>query len=83
MASDGRLDDALEMWTVTLGFEAPPESRYRARRWLIRRGEAEPVPTETVLVASSLDGVRSMLPWGLCVLPRSEGHDPSIVETWF
>lgn len=73
---------ALEMWTV---YKSPPEypGKYVARLWVVVHGATEPRQTGDMAIAPDLDSVRTMLPWGLVCLPRSEGDDPAIVETWF
>lgn len=82
MARDSGLgDDALAMWTV---YDSPRDypGKFVARLGVTRRGESEPIPTGHIAVAPTLDLVRRMTPSGLVCLARSEGDDPTIVETW-
>jgi hypothetical protein len=52
------------------------------RRWTIDGGH-EPKPDELPFaVGPSLDAVRDVLPVGLICLPRQEGDEPQVVETW-
>jgi len=50
-----------------------------ARRWL---ATPQPTPTDDVLVADELDGLRQKLPAGLYRMERQPGDDPFIVECW-
>lgn len=78
MAEDGEVNEAvLFMWTV---YAAPP--RFVARQFVICRGDPTPRETGQSAVAPSLEVMRRMLPPGLFPVPRSEGDDPAIVETW-
>ncbi len=82
MASDGGVSEtALEMWTV---YDSPLDypGKFVARLWVIRRGDPEPRPTGDLAIASTLEAVREMLPFGLTLLPRSEEDEPQIVESW-
>jgi hypothetical protein len=81
MAEDGLGADALVMWTI---YNSPPDhpGKFVARSWVARRGESEPTPTGHIAVAPTLEWVRKMIPSGLHCLARSEGDDPTIVETW-
>jgi len=65
----------LSLWTV---YDSPSDypGRFVARRFELNR------PTRLVLVASSLEGVRRLLPPGLYCLPRLPGDEPHIVEVW-
>jgi hypothetical protein len=53
-----------------------------ARLFLTGSGMSEPMATNIVLRAKTLDELREMLPAGLHRLPRQAGDMPSIVETW-
>jgi len=82
VASDGGLSDGkVEMWTI---YESPPDypGKFVARLFIVRQGDPEPRATGDMAIAQSLESVRTMLPWGLALVPRSEGDDPAIVETW-
>lgn len=79
--SDTTADTVLQLWTIYARPSDYPD-RFVARRYDVLRGHSEPVRTDVVVTASSLDEVRDMLPPGLCRMPRSPGDDPVIVETW-
>ena len=70
--------DELSLWTV---YEHPKDfpGQFIARRWIVG-GEGR--PTNDVLVAESLEGVRKQLPDGLVRLPRNTEDPPVVVETW-
>jgi hypothetical protein len=75
-------DDVLKMWTV---YDHPadfPDSVV-ARMFVVIGGKSH--GTDECIRAATLEGVR----WALCRyhpgltrLPRSEGDEPQIVETW-
>jgi len=64
------------IWTIT---ENPSDfpGKFVARRHVVGMGA-----TCDCHVADSLEGVRALLPAGLIMLPREEGDDPVIVESW-
>lgn len=71
----------LSLWTV---YDHPRDfpNGYVAREWVIENGEYE--PTANFMVAPNLEVLREILlaQMHLARLPRSEGDDPVIVETW-
>jgi hypothetical protein len=64
-------------WTVTHGV-SDYRGRYCARPASIQTGET----LRWVLLARSLDDLRSYLPLGLSWTDRSPGDDPVILEVW-
>jgi hypothetical protein len=76
------MSDTLVMWTVYESSRDYP-GRFVARKWEIRQGVSEPIPTPEVAVGESLDAVRKAIPGGLYRQPRSPDDDPKIVEVWF
>jgi hypothetical protein len=74
------MSDVLSSFTV---YQSPRDcpGKFVVRRWVIRGGPA-PVPTNDVVVCDTLDEAREFVPPGLICFPRSEGDDPTIVETW-
>lgn len=77
---DASVDRSLSMWVI---YDHPADypDQFVARRWKITAGEA--LPTDEVIRAATIDGVRQGLPPGLTVLAAADGDDPTIVETWF
>jgi hypothetical protein len=71
----------LEMWTVYHGPRDYP-GQYVARKFLIIGGRGEPVPTDDMFVAQTLEEIRELLPPGLYNLGRQDGDQPQIVESW-
>ncbi len=73
--------DVFTMWTI---YHSPRDSPglYAVRAFDIVRGLIEPVPREHYEVMPSLEMARDCVPRGLYRLERSEGDDPSVVETW-
>jgi len=71
----------LEMWTI---YDHPKDypDHFVARKWLIGSKRTRPEATDELIVRSTLNEVRSLLPPGLYCLARNEGDDPVIVETW-
>lgn len=67
---------SLEIWVV---YDHPLDrpGMWVARKWILDE------PTGITLAAPTLDDLREMLPEGLYMMPRQEGDDPVIVETWF
>lgn len=76
------MTDVLSMWTI---YERPRDfpDRFVARRWEIRQGVPEPVPTGDMILGLTLDSLRSRLPEGLHCQPRAPGDEAHIVEVWF
>lgn len=73
-------DSLLSMWTVYDHPRDYPEG-YIARRWDI--GKNTSLPTADVIRAKNLRTIRDkMTNMGLVKLMRSDGDDPTIVESW-
>jgi hypothetical protein len=70
----------LESWTVYRHPSDYPD-KFVARKWLVTT-TPEPIATNDMFVADSLDEVRKLLPPGLHCLPRIEHDHPAIVEVW-
>ena len=72
------MTDQLAIWTI---FNKPLDmpDAYVARKFLIGQ---QPVPTDEMFSAQTLDEVRGMLPEGLFRLERNPADDPVIVESW-
>lgn len=73
----------MSVWTI---YDRPrdyPEV-FVARQFHIVKGNGgEPLPTSNVMVSKDLEPLRAMLRRkGLAVMPRSEGDEPQIVESW-
>jgi hypothetical protein len=75
------VETVLPMWIV---YEHPLDypHDFVARKWRIRRGTPDPVPTDDLLAAPTLDELRALLPPGLARIAPSLGDEPQIVETW-
>lgn len=70
----------LSCWTI---YERPRDypNCYVARRFALKEGE--PNPTTEHLISHNLEALRGFMQRnGLALIPRSEGDDPVIVETW-
>lgn len=65
----------LNLWTI---YASPTDypGKFVARRFEMDR------PTSEVILADTLDEVRSLLPRGLTCIGRSSYDEPQIVETW-
>lgn len=65
----------IAMWVV---YDSPRDypGRFVARLWL------NGAPTDSVILADTLDSLRAALPQGLTRLPRLPGDDAAIYETW-
>jgi hypothetical protein len=75
------MNDALPMWTI---YDHPSDypAGYVARQWLIQGGTV--VSTDVLLYSSEVEPIRRQLSAvGLVRVPRSDGDDPVILETWF
>lgn len=70
--------DPLSIWTVYDKRLEPPAS-FVALRWLVGR---EQVATPDILVAATLQEIRSLLPLGLFCLTRDVNDEPTVVESW-
>jgi len=65
----------LDLWVI---YEHPrdyPED-FIARRWQLG------TPTDDILIAPTLEKIRSKLPLGLVRIPRAKADDSVIVEVW-
>jgi hypothetical protein len=74
--------DAISHWTV---FDHPRDfpDIFVARRCEVTRDNPDPVATDDIIGALSLDDLRDCLSQaGLVALMRSEDDDPKIVEVW-
>lgn len=73
------MTDLLVIWAV---YEHPTDwpDWYVARKHVIEAGHT--YPSDHVVMARTLEGVRKMLPPGLHRLPRAESDEPHIVESW-
>ena len=74
------MTDVLHMWTV---YENPSDypGRFVVRRFSITEGRVQR-DTFPVVVVDTLQEARDHVPPGRCMLPRSVGDDPVIVEIW-
>ena len=71
--------EALYMWVIYDHPADHPDS-YVVRRW--RVSSNGPIPDQECRLATSLPEARRYIPNHLAMLERSDGDDPSIVETW-
>ena len=69
----------LSLWTV---YDHPRDfpHNYVAREWIVENGKL--APTANLMLSPDLERLRQQLPMHLHRIPRSEGDDPKIVETW-
>lgn len=75
------MTDTLTIWTVTHRPRDLPGVEYAARpQYIPPRPQA--VDDAPLLTASTLEGIRALLPPGLFRMPRDYRDDPVIVETW-
>ncbi len=65
----------LDLWTIYVSPVDYP-GKFVARRFALDQ------PTSEVILANTLDEVRSLLPQGLTCVGRSIHDEPQIVETW-
>lgn len=70
---------SLPMWTVYGPAPLDQEGLFVARLWLMI---PQPMPTQTLLRATSLAQIRDLLPPGLTCLRRKFGDDFNIIEVW-
>lgn len=70
------MTEGLEIWTV---YDHPRDfpDEFVARLWINDQR------TDTLVRGRTLDEVRELIPFDLTRMPRMEGDDPVIVETWF
>lgn len=74
------MSDTLSIWVVYGNATIEYPGVYVARRWLVM-----PVPggpTDEVLTAETLEGLRERLPGGLICIGRQGRDLPEIVEVW-
>jgi hypothetical protein len=72
----------LAMWTI---YDHPRDfpNHFIARKWDIVSGKQNPVRTEEIRTETELHTLRNYFAGlGLMCLPRMEGDDPTILETW-
>jgi hypothetical protein len=70
-------EEDLSIWTVYAHPRDYPD-HFVARRFVL----ATATPTSDVLIASTLDDLRAMLPPGFYRMPRMPGDDVNIIEVW-
>ena len=70
----------LSIWTI---YDHPLDypQGFIARRWVIQTA-GDVIASNDIRTADSLDEVRQMIPAFLHRLPRQDGDDPKIVESW-
>jgi hypothetical protein len=73
------MTNQLTGWTV---YDHPRDypDCFVARRWIAKGGDV--IPTTDMLVATTLDEVRALLPPGLIRFARMPEDDAKIVEVW-
>lgn len=71
----------LAIWTIYARPRDFPIG-YVVRRWVVTN-DGRNVPDREARLAISLDEARAFIPRWLYRMPRQEGDDPHIVETWF
>jgi len=79
------MSDSVSMWVI---YDHPKDypKNFVARRWVVAgTGVGKPCPTQDEKLADTLhelrESLRSQHP-GLTVIPRDQGDDPVIVESW-
>lgn len=76
------MSDVLSVWTIyDHPSDVPEPFGFAVREFLVKtsgRAEAD----SRVQFAMTLDEARALIPAGLYRLPRADGDDPVIVETW-
>ncbi len=82
--SKHRINKALAAVTLPLicVYKNPADypDKYVARLWDVKRPSAK--PTDMVVLADTLEEVRSIKPEWMAITPRQEADDPVIIETW-
>ena len=77
-------NELLKTYTVYCHPRDYPDN-YVVREWVIYRGKETPIPSKVLTIKKDYEGIceyrRDYFP-DIFVLPRSEGDDISIVETW-
>jgi hypothetical protein len=71
----------MSVWTIYYNPRDFP-GKYVARRHDIFRNRTEPQASSEYFMADTLDEIRSLIPFGLACLSRSDGDEPQILETW-
>ena len=70
----------LAMWTV-YAFPADYPDKYVARKHLVTAGG--PIATQETRISESIDTIRRAFGLeGLYLIPRSDGDEPQIIESW-
>jgi hypothetical protein len=72
--------ECLHIWVIYWSPSDMPDL-FVAREWWQEGGE--PKPSETIFTATTLQGVRDLIPQGLFRMDRAPGDVHAIVETWF
>jgi hypothetical protein len=80
MAHQG-MGGTLSMWTVYYRPRDNPD-KWVARRFEIGGGWPDPLPTNDMFVADTLEELRALLPPGLTCIPRNPGDHPVVIESW-
>jgi hypothetical protein len=70
----------LSIWTIYRAPRDLPGVAFAARRFVT--GPGTYTADAEVITGDTLDEVRAKLPPFLCLMPRSPGDDPVIVESW-
>jgi len=68
-------------WFVIYCHPSDHPKHYVVRRWVIDGGQA--LPTNEYQLANTLGDARMLVPEGLVRIPREDGDDRCIVESWF
>ena len=73
--------DVLQMWTV---YERPRDfpNEFVVREWHVVAGKVISRQAAGALTAPTLEQARKLVPQDCVCMPRQEGDDPVIVETW-
>lgn len=73
-------DDSLHIWII---YESPEDfpGLFAAREWW--QEGVESVASDVVHTATTLEGIRALIPQGLYRMPRHPEDVPTIVESWF
>lgn len=80
--AEARTRDFMTAWTIYNRPSDHPE-KFVARCFAMIRGTPEPQPTDNFITSPTLKAIRMVLRMaGLACIPRTEGDEPQIVETW-
>lgn len=73
--------DDLFIWAI---YNHPVQGKdsFTVRIWRIQSGAEEPIGSPFMHQTSTLDEARKIIPPGRYRLPRMEGDEPDVVETW-